>query len=237
MINSHFFKLLRCGKLYINTSLPAMKRLLSYIYPVTKTIASKYNGELEITWYNGKKHLNSKNANYSYGSLQRILKFGLEKIDLSSVNSVLVLGMGGGSVIETLRNDFNYNKTITAVEIDAVIIEIAKIEFEVKEDENLKIICADAIEFIKDNDKSFDVIIVDLYIDLTVPDKFLSLEFWDHVLRSKSSKGNIIFNASVKDSKSQMITTVTEYLKTKTFKVEVYENVNNTNTLIISRSL
>ncbi len=121
-----------------------MKRLLSYIYPVTKTIASQYSGALEITWYNGKKYLNTKNANYSYGSLQEILKIGLEKINLQHCNEVLVLGLGGGSVIETLQNDFNYKGHITAVDIDPVIIQLAKDEFNIRESEKLAIICADA---------------------------------------------------------------------------------------------
>lgn len=214
-----------------------MKRLLSYIYPVTKTIASKYSGPLEITWYNGKKHLNSQNANYSYGSLQRILKFGLEKIDLSKVHSILILGMGGGSVIETLRNDFNFTNVIEAVELDPVIIEIAKTEFGITENEYQKIHCTDAFDFVKTNTKQFDIIIVDLYIDLTVPDKFLSTAFWEQVLKSKSSKGYIIFNASVKDSNQTKIETLVNYLKTKVFDVKVFDKVNNTNTVIIASGL
>ena len=214
-----------------------MKRLLSYIYPVTKTIISKYSGPLEITWYNGKKHLNSKNANYSYGSLQRILKFALEKIDLSKVNSVLILGMGGGSVIETLRDHFNYAKHIDAVEIDPIIIEIAKNEFKISESETLKIHRKDAFDFVKTNDEKFDLIIVDLFIDLMVPDKFLSSKFWDNVMKSKSSTGVLIFNASVIDSKSDAIKTLTDYIKTKIFRVDVHENVNNTNTIIIASGL
>ena len=214
-----------------------MKRLFSYIYPVTKTIDSKYSGTLEITWFNGKKHLNSENANYSYGSLQRILKFGLTKVDLDTINSVLVLGMGGGSVIETLRKDFNFNKPIEAVEIDPVVIEIAKTEFGITEDEHLKIHCIDASEFVKTNTKLFDLIIVDLYIDLTVPTQFLSTAFWDLVLKSKSTKGTIIFNASVKHSNHEKINTLVNYLKTKVFKVQVHENVNKTNTIVIASGL
>ena len=214
-----------------------MKRLLSYIYPVTKTITSKFSGELEITWYNGKKHLNSENANYSYGSLQRILKFGLEKIQLNKVNSVLVLGMGGGSVIETLRTDFNYIKNIEAVELDPVIVEIAKTEFGITEHKQQNIHCTDAFDFVKTNTKSFDLIIIDLYIDLDVPDKFLSTTFWDYVLSSKSSKGSILFNASVKSSNATKIETLVQYLETKVFKVDVYDKVNNTNTVIIASGL
>lgn len=214
-----------------------MKQLLSYILPVTKTIESLYSGTLEITWHNGKKHLNSQNANYSYGSLQRILKFGIENINLNNVSSILVLGMGGGSVIETLRKDFNFNKSIVAVEMDPVVIDIAKAEFGISENENLKIHCADASEFVKNTKEQFDLIIVDLFIDLSVPDPFLSEQFWDDALRLKSSKGHIIFNASVKDSKSDRIKKLISYLKTKIYKVDVFEGVNNTNTLLILKSL
>ncbi|MBF8151513.1 fused MFS/spermidine synthase [Winogradskyella sp. F6397] len=214
-----------------------MKQLLSYIYPVTKTIESKYSGTLEITWYNGKKHLNSANANYSYGSLQRILKYGIEKIELSKVNSILVLGMGGGSVIKTLRTDFKYTNAIEAVELDPVIIDIAKSEFGIEDNQHLKIHCTDAFNFIEANTKLFDLIIIDLYIDLSVPDKFLSTTFWDHVLNSKSSKGSLLFNASVKETDIDNVETLVSYLKTKVYKVAVYKKVNKTNTLIITSSL
>lgn len=214
-----------------------MKRLLSYVYPVTKTIKSNYSGNLEITWYNGKKHLNTENANYSYGSLQRILEFGLKKIKLQKVDSVLVLGMGGGSVIETLRTHYNYTKSIEAVEIDAVIIDIAKTEFGISENKQLKIHCADAADFMAANTKQFDIIIIDLYIDLTVPSKFLNTEFWDQVLNSKSSKGVILFNASVKEVNKNKVETLISYLKTKIYDVKVYNKVNNTNTIIIASGL
>ncbi len=105
-----------------------MIRLLSYIYPITKKVESKYSGTLEITWHNGKKHLNTINANYSYGSLQKILKFGLQNIDVSNCKKILILGLGAGSVIDTLIKDFKYKNHITALDIDPVIIEIAKAE-------------------------------------------------------------------------------------------------------------
>ncbi|WP_422106797.1 spermidine synthase [Winogradskyella sp.] len=213
------------------------KKLLSYILPITKTIASTYSGPLEITWHNGKKHLNSKHANYSYGSLQKILKSGIEQVTLQKVNSILVLGMGGGSVIATLRDDFKYTKSITAVEIDPVIIDIADKEFGISEDDQLQILCMDAFEFVKSHKAQFDLIIIDLFIDLSVPEQFLSETFWNHVLCLKSSKGDILFNAAVKDAKRTTIQQLVNYLKTKIYKVELFENVNQTNTLILLKSL
>lgn len=214
-----------------------MAKLLSYLYPITKKVKSDINGTLEITWYNGKKHLNSKNANYSYGSLQRILKFGLEKLELHNVHSILILGLGGGSVIETLRKDFKYKNDITAVEIDPQIIAIAKDEFHMKTSETLKIICDDALKFVKRTSETFDLIIIDLFIDLNVPEPFLEMPFWKNILKCKSASGSVLFNASLEKDVSQKLETIISYLKSHIYQVDVYEKVNQTNTVILARSL
>lgn len=214
-----------------------MSKLLSYLYPITKKVQSEFSGLLEITWYNGKKHLNTKNANYSYGSLQKILKFGLEHIDLSKVNSVLLLGLGGGSVIETLRNDFSYSKTITAVDIDPTIIAIAQNEFLLKEDANLKIVCADALVYMQTNRVPYDLIIIDLFIDTEVPKAFLALPFWKDITKASATNGAILFNASLEETKSSALNEVIEFLRSHFYHTEVFEKVNATNTLILSKGL
>ena len=214
-----------------------MTRLLSYIIPKTKTIKSDYSGPLEITTKNGRKHLNTKNANYSYGALQMILKFGLDKIDLKKVNSVLLLGLGGGSVIETLRDDFNYQKNITAVDIDPVIIDIAKTEFKIKDSKNLKIVCQDALLFVNQNAQQFDLIIVDLFIDIKVPKQFLDLTFWHDIIKLKSSNGMILFNGSLEKERSEDLKKVITFLKSKVYKVDVFDKINEVNTLVITQSL
>ena len=214
-----------------------MVRLLSYIYPITKKVKSKYNGTLEITWHNGKKHLNSKNANYSYGSLQNILKFGLHKIDLKKCKSILILGLGGGSVIETLVNDFNYKNHITALEIDPVIIEIAKDEFNLSENKNLQIICDDALSFMKQNSKLFDLIIIDLFIDIEVPEAFLNTSFWTDIIKSNSEKGSILFNASLHDKNDKKLPEIISYLNTNNYQTQKLEKVKGTNTLIIAEPI
>ncbi|EGV42859.1 methyltransferase domain-containing protein [Bizionia argentinensis JUB59] len=214
-----------------------MAKLLSYLYPLTKKVKSEINGTLEITWFNGKKHLNSKNANYSYGSLQRILKFGLEKLNLKNVNSILVLGLGGGSVIQTLRNDFKYKNRITAVEIDPQIITIAKEEFQIESSENLNIICDDALQYVANTSETFDLIIIDLFIDLSVPAPFLEMPFWENILKRKSASGAILFNGSLEKDLSKKLETIISYLKSNIYEVDVYNKVNQTNTVVIGKSI
>ena len=68
-----------------------LKKILSYFIPLK--VYQKKSGvskNLEVTWNNGQLVLDSKNTNYSYGSLQRILKIGLKK--LSNFQRVSLLG-------------------------------------------------------------------------------------------------------------------------------------------------
>ena len=211
-----------------------MIRLLSFFYPITRKVKSDYSGTVEITWYNGKKHLNTKNANYSYGSLQKILKTGLQKIELSHYKNILLLGLGGGSVIKTLRDDLDYHHKIIAVDIDPVIISIADDEFNVIEDDNLEIICADALEFMAQNDKEFDLIIIDLFVDTEIPGSFYSHSFWQHIISATSPKGSILFNASLHDYDDKKLISIIKLLNKNNFNVEKLERVNKTNTLIIA---
>ena len=80
--------------------------------------------------------MDSKNTNYSYGSLQRILRRGLQSIGFKNIkdsNSILVLGIAGGSVIKTLVNEIEFKGEITGVEIDPEIISLADKYFKLNE--------------------------------------------------------------------------------------------------------
>lgn len=213
-----------------------MKKILSYIYPVTKKIKTDKNGLVEITYYNGKKILDSANANYSYGNLQKVLKFGLNKISFKQINDILVLGLGAGSVIETIRKDFNSNAKITAVEIDAKIIDIAFYEFNLNDFSGCNIVCDDAYNFIKNNTHKFDLIVVDLFLDENPPEFLQQIEFWEHIYKSTIKNGYIIYNSSMKQVKTTESKEVTVFLN-KHFKIQIYGKVENANTVYVMQKI
>ena len=65
-----------------------IKRLLSYILPVKiYQKKSEFSKNLEVTWNNGYLVLDSENTNYSFGSLQRVLKKGLKYIGYERINT------------------------------------------------------------------------------------------------------------------------------------------------------
>ena len=56
-------------------------KFFSYFLPINVTkLKSSVSNSIEVTWNNGELVIDSENTNYSYGSLQRILKKGLKYI-------------------------------------------------------------------------------------------------------------------------------------------------------------
>ncbi|MGI6321640.1 MAG: spermidine synthase [Bacteroidales bacterium] len=124
-----------------------------------KIYNSDINNELLVVYEDGKKILNTKNTNYSYGTLVDVLEYGLDTIPMENINSVLLLGMGVGSIIKSLREKYNCNAEVTAVEIDPTVIEIAKTEFDFDNFSKVKIENCDAWDFVENSKQKFDLII------------------------------------------------------------------------------
>ncbi|HLK97085.1 MAG TPA: fused MFS/spermidine synthase [Hymenobacter sp.] len=172
-----------------------LRRLLSYVRPLTRTVHSAVNGPLEITWQNGRKVLDARHANYSYGSLQQVLRYGLLYTEVPRTAPVLLLGLGGGSVVQTLRHEQQHAGPITAIELDPIVVELADVEFNIRPDAALNIICADAFAWLPTAaDAAFELIIIDLFIDLHLPAGLCTTGFWEAVRRVLRPDGYVLFN-------------------------------------------
>lgn len=177
------------------------KRLLSYFFPVTiYEVSSEINKNLEITWNNGELVFDSKNTNFSYGSLQRVMRIGLNHIGEEKVKTsknILVLGVAGGSVIKTLRDEYLNKGKVTGIELDEKTIVLANQYFGLNQVENLEIIINDASEFIKRTTEKFDLIIIDIFQDKIMPEFLFTEDFITNVSRVLDKNGTILFNSIV----------------------------------------
>lgn len=205
---------------------------MSYLWPLTKKVESHYSGNLEITWINGRKVLDSPNANYSYGALHEVLDRGLSQVKAERDKPVLILGLGGGSAVQLLRKKYNYYGKITAVEIDPAVIEIAQSEFELHEHEPLEILCEDALRFVAESSEKFGLIIIDLFLDLNVPLQFFTADFWNNISRLLANDGKLLFNAGINSAHEQEINGL---LKNGDVGINFSkrENVYGSNTLLL----
>ncbi len=203
------------------------------MWPQTTKINSDYNGVLELTYVNGKKMLDSKNANYSYGALQQVLEFGLQAVDFTNVESVLLLGLGGGSAVVLLRDTFNYKGNIVAVEFDSTVITIAKNEFLIDQDDQLQIVAVDAFNYVKNNTQTANLIIVDLFVDTKVPSKFYTSLFCECLYKQLKSNGSILFNIGMQEKAVDETEKVVAFFKEKQCEVQIFEKVKGTNRLLL----
>ncbi len=178
-----------------------IKRLLSFLLPVKiHQKKSVYSKNLEVTWNNGYLVLDSENTNYSYGSLQRVLKKGLKYIGYDRIRnfqSILVLGVAGGSVIETLKKEIKFEGQITGVEIDPVVVELATKYFGLGKYNNVSIVIDDAFEFVLKSKEKHDLIIIDIFQDTTMPNFLFEDFFINRINFLLKVNGFILFNTMI----------------------------------------
>jgi spermidine synthase len=209
-------------------------RLLSFYFPITKKIWSEYSGQLELKYIDGKVLLDSAYSNYSYGPLQRVLEFALRHIDLANIHTVLLLGLGGGSVIKSLRKSFRYRGKIDAIEIDPVMITIANKEFGIVKDARTQIECCEASQYVGKETKMFDLVIVDLFIDNRVSKEILSGDFWCALKDRVSPNGYIIFNSMHENY--EITNSIKNEIEKWGFSVKGCNHVERYNTVLIAKS-
>jgi spermidine synthase len=218
-----------------------LSKFLSYFIPITiHKKNSTYSKSLEVTWNYGELVLDSANTNYSFGSLQRILKKGLKYIGYDRIKkfeSVLVLGVAGGSVIKTLVDDIQFKGKITGVEIDQEVIQIAKDYFKIDEIPNLTLLHDDAFEFVLKTNQKFDLIIIDLFQDTTMPN-FLFEDFFIHRINFLLNvKGFILFNTMVLNTKDSERNLLYRTKYDTHFSVRMYPKVEEHNELFTIKKL
>lgn len=217
------------------------KKYLSYFLPVNihkKT--SQISKNLEVTWNNGQLVLDSENTNYSYGSLQRILRKGLKYIGYSRIqnfNSVLVLGVAGGSVIKTLVDEVKFTGKITGVEIDKDVVEIANSFFKLDQIENLNIVVDDAFEFVLKTKEKYDLIIIDIFQDTTMPNFLFEDFFIQRVNFLLNVNGFILFNTMVLDYKDRRRNATYKSRFNEKYSVRMYPKVEVHNELFTIKKL
>lgn len=214
-----------------------VKKILSYLFPISvhkqKSLVSK---SIEVAFRNGRLVLDTPNTNYSYGSLQRVLRLGLREIgfeEVRNMRNILVLGLAGGSVVKTLVGEIGYTGKIKAVDIDAEIVEIANSYFNLSEIKKLEIVIDDAERFVQNDKSVYDLIIIDVFQDDKMPDFLFSSKFVSQVLSLLTFSGKVLFN-TMKNNKQQAKRNA-DFIKfcQRTDLVKVISNVEGSNELII----
>jgi spermidine synthase len=218
-----------------------IQKLLSYFIPINVYKKnSAVSQSLEVTWNNGELVLDSKNTNYSFGSLQRILRKGLKYIGFERIRNfenILVLGVAAGSVIKTLVDEIKFEGKITGVEIDKEIITIANDFFKLDTIPNLEIIIDDAFEFVLKTKDKYDLIIIDIFQDTTMPNFLFEDFFINRINYLLKTNGFILFNTMVISNKDEERNIEYKTKFNKNYSLRMYPKVETHNELFTIKKL
>jgi len=175
----------------------AFKFLSSFLFTYTiEERKSEVSGKIEVLYSNGKYVLDSAHVNYSFGGLHTVFQraFSQFQIKQREIKNVLILGFGSGSVASILQDEYGKHLEITGVEKDSEVIVFAKKYFSIDKYKNLNLHREDAFEFVQSCNQKFDLIVMDVFIDLDVPEKFSEENFISALGKLLSEDGILFYN-------------------------------------------
>jgi spermidine synthase len=104
---------------------------------------------------------------------------------------VLLIGLGAASITKYLYRNFPLAK-LTVVEIEPRVVAAARQFFKLPDDpKRLNIVIADGAQFVAENDKKYDLILVDGFDEDARPGELDSLPFYQ-MCRSRLSENGIV---------------------------------------------
>lgn len=169
----------------------------SFLFPiVVECDHSSLHPYIEVAYASGRLVLNTATTNYSYGSIERVYEkaYKAARIQEHHIHNVLILGYGAGTAATLLLKHLqDRHLRITGVEKDERIIYYAKTYFHADVIPGLNLVQADAQEFLKHDNNVYDLVIVDVALDMYVPEEFESEEFLRMVHQRLKPGGLMLF--------------------------------------------
>ena len=160
------------------------------------------NAELHLILFGGRLQLISNDAVYSDGDkyIPAVKVVSHLKKQLPSIKNVLVLGSGLGSIVYVMRKR-GVDPHFTLVEQDKVVLKWAMELLDEENEDKVTPVCMDARAFMLQNANKYDLVFIDIFDGLFVPDFVCSKEFLVQCKSSLAPGGHIAFNYIANDDR------------------------------------
>jgi spermidine synthase len=131
------------------------------------------------------------------GHFEYIEYFHMPWLWNTNIGSVLMIGLGGGSVQRSFENYYRSVK-IDTVEIDPVVVEVAHRYFGYKESERQKVHVEDGRLFLRRTKAQYDLVILDAYVQgrygSAIPQHLATKEFFELARSHLTTNGVLAYN-------------------------------------------
>ena len=143
----------------------------------------------------------------------------------SEINNCLILGLGGGSAAGLVRKYWQ-TSNIVGVDIDSVFVEFGR-KYMKLDEVDVEIYIQDASEFIKEDGKKYNLILIDMYVGYEVPEGFTKPAFLKQIKKMLNKDGILVFNRLYFDEKRKLAEEFSTLLEKEFESVErVYPEAN-----------
>jgi spermidine synthase len=155
------------------------------------------------------------------------------------IKRVLMIGLGGGSTPRAYQHYYT-NVMVDVVEIDPVVVEVAKKYFTVQETPNLKIHINDGRVFLRQTTNQYDVILMDAYASTrygsSLPRQLTTKEFFELASQHLTTNGVLAYNVigQVEGYRATLIGAMYRTLNAVFPKVYMYPAVGSQNIVFIA---
>lgn len=171
-----------------------LTRWRSYVQPrVLERVTTAHHPLLVVREWRGKRRLDGQLVNHSRGGLADVLARAFDLLALERVDSLLMLGFGAGSAIELLRAR-GFDPRVTAVEIDARVVELARRWFGWDGDPRLEFVVADAADWLRGERPLHDLVVVDVFVEDRIPKPLRTRELAERAARCVAPGGWLVVN-------------------------------------------
>jgi len=173
------------------------QRWWSYISEIRlEETSSEYHSILAVNLVKGRHQLCSAKTIYSYDDKYDNFRLAFEQLDFEKYQwkKVLVLGLGLASVPYILENTFGYNLQYTAVELDHVVAELAH-DYTISDLKSpIEVVIADAFHYINICNEHYDMIVMDVFAEDVIPQKFQTQKFFKRLGECLAEDGVLLYN-------------------------------------------
>lgn len=156
---------------------------------------SKISPGLQVWYAYGRKMLNTTKVNYSFGRLDKVFRSAFKQLRIQErgLKNVLLLGLGAGNVPRILA-EYDPQIVVDAIEIDPEVLRLGEAHFGLQQGPQLKVILTDALPYVWICTSSYDMIVVDLFVDDEVPIAACNAAYLQRLGELLRPSGVLVFN-------------------------------------------